>query len=104
MSALPAWMHPPNGTRWTADDMDRLPPEAPRHVELIDGALIFRMAPQRIFHSRVKRNPTSALAAQAPVDIGVDEEMTVRLDDIDRTRLQVAVPFPIDIDLAALMG
>ncbi len=48
MSSLPAWMYPPNGTHWTADDMDRLPPEAPRHVELIDDALIFRMSPQRV--------------------------------------------------------
>ncbi|MET7302887.1 hypothetical protein [Embleya sp. NPDC005575] len=50
MSAPPPWMYPPNGTHWTADDMDRLPPEAPRHAELIDGALIFMLSPQRIFH------------------------------------------------------
>ncbi|WP_344861458.1 hypothetical protein [Planomonospora alba] len=31
---------PPDG--WTDEDLDRLPPEAPRHVELIDGALVVR--------------------------------------------------------------
>lgn len=36
---LPDWFMPPPGG-WTADDLDRLPPEAPQHIELIDGALI----------------------------------------------------------------
>jgi hypothetical protein len=43
MSALPEWMHPPRPEGWLAEDLDRLP-EAPRHTELIDGALAFMMS------------------------------------------------------------
>jgi hypothetical protein len=40
MTALPDWMRPPRAEGWFAEDLDRLP-EAPRHTELIDGALVF---------------------------------------------------------------
>ncbi len=49
--ALPRWFYPPVDG-WYAEDLDRLPPEAPRHIELIDGALVV-MAPQTIFHVTV---------------------------------------------------
>ncbi|NYE50311.1 Uma2 family endonuclease [Spinactinospora alkalitolerans] len=74
---LPDWFFPPPGG-WTADDLDSLPPEAPRHLELIDGALIV-MAPQRSFHSRVMLRLGGALDAAAPEGIGVEIERTVKL-------------------------
>lgn len=40
MTALPDWMRPPRAEGWLAEDLDHLP-EAPRHTELIDGALVF---------------------------------------------------------------
>lgn len=46
MAALPDWMRPPRAEGWFAEDLDRLP-EAPRHTELIEGALVFMMSPQR---------------------------------------------------------
>ena len=52
MIALPDWMIPPRPEGWFADDLDRLP-EAPRHTELIDGALVFRLPPQRWWHSHL---------------------------------------------------
>jgi hypothetical protein len=45
MTSLPDWMHPPREEGWFAEDLDHLP-EAPRHTELIDGALVFMMPPQ----------------------------------------------------------
>ena len=49
MTALPDWMRPPRAEGWFAEDLDRLP-EAPRHTELIDGALVFVLSPQRAWH------------------------------------------------------
>lgn len=46
MTALPDRMRPPREEGWFAQDLDRLP-EAPRPTELIDGALVFPMSPQR---------------------------------------------------------
>lgn len=65
MSALPDWMRPPSDEGWFADDLDRLT-EAPRHTELIDGALVFRMSPQRSWHGRIVTALTVALEDQAP--------------------------------------
>ena len=50
--ALPAWMLPPRPSGWEADDLDNAP-DLPRHTELIDGALIFMMSPQRSWRARV---------------------------------------------------
>lgn len=44
MTAVPEWMRPPRPEGWYADDLDKLT-EAPRHTELIDGALVFMMSP-----------------------------------------------------------
>ncbi len=65
MSALPDWMRPPRDEGWFADDLDRLP-EAPRHTELIDGALVFVMSPQRSRHGRVVTALTVALGTRRP--------------------------------------
>lgn len=76
---LPAWMLPPRPSGWEADDLDHLP-EAPRHTELVAGALIFRTAPQRSWHSRLVENLTFGLRRAAPEGVEIEREMTVRLD------------------------
>ncbi|MFE9447026.1 Uma2 family endonuclease [Streptomyces sp. NPDC006739] len=83
MTALPDWMRPPRAEGWFAEDLDRLP-EAPRHTELIDGALVFMLSPQRSWHGRVVTALTTAMTAQAPEGLAVEREMTIRLDDRNR--------------------
>jgi len=83
MSALPDWMRPPRAEGWFAEDLDHLP-DAPRHTEPIDGALVFAMSPQRSWPGRLVTALTTALMAQAPADIGVEREMTIRLDARNR--------------------
>ncbi|GAB3165171.1 Uma2 family endonuclease [Myceligenerans halotolerans] len=83
MTALPDWMRPPRPEGWLADDLDRLP-EAPRHTELIDGALVFMMSPQRAWHSRTVTSLTTQLGNQAPDTFEVEREMTIRLDEHNR--------------------
>ncbi|TQN33498.1 Uma2 family endonuclease [Haloactinospora alba] len=79
---LPDWFLPPPGG-WTADDLDRLPPEAPRHLELIDGALIV-MSPHRSFRARVMMRMGYELDQQAPDGVGVEIEMSVKLGQRQR--------------------
>ncbi|MGO1056741.1 Uma2 family endonuclease [Crossiella sp. CA198] len=96
MTALPDWMRPPRAEGWYADDLDRLP-EAPRHTELIDGALVFMMSPHLIWHANVIFSLQSRLRAQAPVDVWVYQEMTVRLDKRSRPEPDLVVTKgPID--------
>jgi Uma2 family endonuclease len=96
MTALPDWMRPPRAEGWFADDLDHLP-EAPRHTELIDGALVFRMSPQRVWHARVVTALTTALTAQAPDGIEIDREVTIRLDERNRPEPDVvATTVPVD--------
>ncbi|MCE6994504.1 Uma2 family endonuclease [Saccharothrix sp. S26] len=90
MADLPDWMRPPREEGWFAEDLDRLP-EAPRHTELIDGALVFMMAPQRSWHMRLIDGLTSALRTQAPANFEVSREMTVRLDARNRPEADVIV-------------
>ncbi|MFI5999043.1 Uma2 family endonuclease [Streptomyces sp. NPDC051366] len=80
---LPEWMLPPRPSGWEADDLDHLP-QAPRHTELIEGVLIFRVSPQRSWHSRLVDNLTSSLRQAAPDGIEISLEMTVRLDKRSR--------------------
>jgi Uma2 family endonuclease len=87
---LPDWMRPPRAEGWFAEDLDRLP-KAPRHTELIDGALVFTMAPQRSWHRRVVSRLTTALGDQAPDGVEVSREMTVRLDARNRPEADVLV-------------
>ncbi|WP_372412138.1 Uma2 family endonuclease [Streptomyces luteireticuli] len=92
---FPEWMIPPRPTGWEADDLDHLP-DAPRHTELIDGALIFMMSPQRSWHSRLVENITFSLRQAAPDSIEVEREMTVRLDKKSRPEpdvLAARVPY-----------
>ncbi|MFJ7044786.1 restriction endonuclease [Streptomyces sp. JV178] len=83
MTALPDWMRPPREEGWFAEDLDRLP-EAPRHTELIDGALVFMMSPQRSWHGRLVTSLTTMLMAAAPTGFEVEREMTIRLDERNR--------------------
>lgn len=83
MTALPDWMRPPRMEGWFAEDLDRLP-EAPRHTELIDGALVFMMSPQRWWHGRLVTALTAALMNQVPDGFEVERQMTIRLDDRNR--------------------
>ncbi|GGV12296.1 hypothetical protein GCM10010495_27450 [Kitasatospora herbaricolor] len=90
MSALPDWMRPPREEGWFADDLDRLT-EAPRHTELIDGALVFVMSPQRSWHGRIVTALTVALEDQAPAGTVVEREMTIRLDGRNRPEPDLVV-------------
>ncbi|GAA3986137.1 Uma2 family endonuclease [Allokutzneria multivorans] len=83
MTVLPDWMRPPRAEGWYADDLDHLP-EAPRHTELIDGALVFMMSPQRVWHMHLIDTLKQTLIAQAPPGIGVARELTIRLDKRNR--------------------
>jgi Uma2 family endonuclease len=83
MTALPDWMVPPRPDGWFAEDLDHLP-EAPRHTELIDGALVFMMSPQRWWHGHLITMLTVALMQQVPETLAVGREMTIRLDARNR--------------------
>jgi Uma2 family endonuclease len=83
-SALEYWPAPPPWG-WLADDLDSLPPHGPngepdffKHVELIDGALVF-MSPQRRFHERVINAFRALLNAQGPADLVAVTQMDVKL-------------------------
>ncbi|GAA3448280.1 Uma2 family endonuclease [Dactylosporangium matsuzakiense] len=90
MTAVPDWMYPPREEGWYAEDLDKLP-EAPRHTELIDGALVLMMSPQRAWHGRVINGLVNTLTAQAPEGVEVDAQMTVRLDKRNRPEPDVVV-------------
>jgi Uma2 family endonuclease len=96
-TALPQWMYPPRDSGWEADDLDLLPPDAPRHIELLDGALIFNMSPQRSWHDRVIRRLTAILEAAAPAGWTVEAQMTVKLNRRSRPEPDViAASVPYD--------
>ncbi|MFD4758857.1 Uma2 family endonuclease [Streptomyces sp. NPDC058439] len=78
---------PPGG--WTADDLDRLP-NLPRRTELIDGSLVF-MSPQTMFHMRTMRLLENALLDQAPDDLDVFREFSIRLNKRNRPEPDVLV-------------
>lgn len=101
---LPDWMIPPRPSGWEADDLDHLP-QAPRHTELIDGALIFMLSPRRSRHSRLVENLTFALRQAAPAGFDTEREMTSTYvaTGIHRDRLKATVPFSLDIDLKSLV-
>ncbi|WP_312881276.1 Uma2 family endonuclease [Actinomadura alba] len=83
-SAHEYWPSPPPWG-WTADDLDRLPSDGPngepdffKHVELIDGALVFR-SPQRRFHERMICGLTNSLNALVPGHLAALTRMDVKL-------------------------
>jgi Uma2 family endonuclease len=85
---LPDWFRTPPGG-WTADDMDNLPPEAPR-MELIDGAPIV-MSPQSMFHSDAMWELVHLLKQAAPSGVRVSMEMTTKLGTHQRPEPDVVV-------------
>lgn len=94
---VPDWMlmRPPGG--WTADDLDLLPPEAPR-CEVLDGVLIV-MSPQRSFHATVMWKLTAALSEALPPGWRVEPEMTIRIDKYNRPEPDLVVVYPgVDVD------
>jgi len=98
MTAVPEWMRPPRLEGWFADDLDHLP-DAPRHTELIDGALVFMMSPQRIWHARLLTALELALEEQAPAGVEVEREITIRLDKRNRPEPDLLVTtVPSDFD------
>jgi Uma2 family endonuclease len=82
------WPIPPE-RGWTADDLDRIP-GLPPHTELIDGSLVF-VSPQRTFHARTMWLLANGLLRQAPPDLDVLHEMTIRLDTRNRPEPDVVV-------------
>ncbi|MFI8083496.1 Uma2 family endonuclease [Kitasatospora sp. NPDC086009] len=83
MGELPDRTDAPRAEGWFAEDLDHLS-WAPRHTELIDGALVLRTRPQRSWHSRVVTVLTGALEAFVPDGVMVEREMTVKLDRRNR--------------------
>lgn len=83
MTAVPEWMRPPRPEGWYSEDLDTIA-EAPRHTELIDGALVFMLSPQRVRHTRLITALVNSLTDQAPAGIEVDREITIRLDRWNR--------------------
>jgi Uma2 family endonuclease len=75
-AAFPEWFYPGPPGGWTADMLDHLPPDAPRHVELIDGSLIM-MSPQTGFHMLMLRLLENRITP--PEGLVVVREMTVTL-------------------------
>ncbi|AEV88565.1 hypothetical protein ACWT_7555 [Actinoplanes sp. SE50] len=90
MSTVPEWMRPPRPEGWLADDLDHLP-EVPRHTELIDGALVFMMSPQRIWHARLITALVNVLSDQTPAGIGAEREITIRLDELNRPEPDILI-------------
>lgn len=102
-SALENYWPSPPPWGWTADDLDRLPSEGPngepdffKHVELIDGALVF-MSPQKRFHERVIHGLRTSLNSQAPDGLFALSQMDVKLGNRMRPCPDVLV---IDADAA----
>jgi Uma2 family endonuclease len=88
MTSLPEWLYPGPPGGWTADDLDALPPDAPRHVELIDGALIL-MSPQTSFHMLMIRRLENGI--RPPEGLYVAREMSVRLGTHQRPEPDIMV-------------
>jgi hypothetical protein len=79
--SLPEWFYPGPVGGWTADDLDDLPPEAPRRIELIDGALII-MSPQNTFHMLMINSLLARI--QPPQGLYVAREMDLTISTRQR--------------------
>ncbi|MBE3000337.1 Uma2 family endonuclease [Nocardiopsis sp. HNM0947] len=85
---LPDWFMPPPGG-WTADDLDRLPPGAPR-VELIDGSLVL-LSPHTKFHGKVMFCLQAELYDFLPDDVDIINELSVKLGKQQRPEPDLVV-------------
>ncbi|MFD0401897.1 Uma2 family endonuclease [Kitasatospora sp. NPDC127121] len=90
MDELPEWMYAPRVEGWFAEDLDHLP-DAPKHTELIDGALVFRSRPQSFWHSHVGSQLTAALDGLVPAGQRATGGMTITLDRRSRLDSDVLV-------------
>ncbi|MER6830165.1 Uma2 family endonuclease [Streptosporangium sp. NPDC000563] len=78
-AVFPEWFYPGPAGGWTADMLDHLPPDAPHHVELIDGSLIMR-PPQTAFHMfAVNLMTDQQRGIRPPAHLMIVREMTVTL-------------------------
>ncbi|GIH59315.1 Uma2 family endonuclease [Microbispora siamensis] len=78
-AAFPDWFYPGPPGGWTADMLDHLPPDAPAHVELIDGSLIMR-SPQTNFHMlMVNLLVDRDRGIRPPSHLAVAREMSITL-------------------------
>ncbi len=77
--ALPEWFYPGPPGGWTADMLDHLPPGTPRHVELIDGALMVTLLTDR------------DQGIQPPSHLAVAREMSITLGPRQRPEPDVLV-------------
>ncbi|MFI6388451.1 Uma2 family endonuclease [Nonomuraea sp. NPDC050547] len=75
-TTLPDWFYPGPREGWTADMLDHLPPDAPRHIDLIDGSLFMR-PPQTRSHMLLVRLLEQGF--RPPEPLAVAREMTVTL-------------------------
>lgn len=90
-AALPEWFYPGPPGGWTADMLDHLPPDAPKHVELIDGSLIL-MSPQAGFHMlAINLLIDHTLGIRTPPGLMIAREMTVTLGMRQRPEPDVLV-------------
>ncbi|MEW9531415.1 Uma2 family endonuclease [Microbispora sp. NPDC049125] len=90
-AALPDWFYPGPPGGWTADMLDHLPPDAPRHVELIDGSLIM-MSPQTNFHMlMINLLVDRELGIRPPDHLAVAREMSMTLGIRQRPEPDVLV-------------
>ena len=88
---VPEWLLTPPGG-WTADDLDRLPPEAPR-CEVLDGAL-YVMSPHTYFHSGAIWRLAAAFDNAVPPQWQVAIEVTIQLGKGDCPEPDVLVGYP----------
>jgi Uma2 family endonuclease len=86
--SLPEWFYPGPVGGWTADDLDDLPPEAPRRIELIDGALII-MSPQNTFHMLMINSLLARI--QPPQGLYVAREMDLKISTRQRPAPDIMV-------------
>ncbi|MEV1241014.1 Uma2 family endonuclease [Nonomuraea sp. NPDC049750] len=90
-AAFPEWFYPGPPGGWTADMLDHLPPDAPKHVELIDGSLIL-MSPQAGFHMlAVNLLIDRTLGIKTPPGLMTAREMTITLGMRQRPEPDVLV-------------
>ncbi|MFD9942992.1 Uma2 family endonuclease [Nonomuraea sp. NPDC059023] len=88
-TVLPDWFHPGPREGWTADMLDHLPPDAPKHVDLIDGSH-FTRSPQTNFHAYVVNLLIDrASGIRPPHHLAVAREMTVTLGERQRPEADV---------------
>lgn len=83
---------PPDG--WT---LDNLPPDLPKHTELIRGALI--MSPQKVWHRAVIDLLKALLSEQCPDEYIVEREMAIRKTNRSAPEPDLSIVYATALDL-----